>query len=287
MLARMSDRMLRFYRFLFLVFSVSVSATAAGAQSFTVIAHRGASGYAPEHTTLAYDLAIEMGAHFIEPDLQMTQDGVLIVLHDDTLDRTARGPAADCTGAVNEKLLEQLRSCEVSSWWGGHGPDDKLEQILTLDDVLARYGHSTRYLIETKRPDDAPGMEEALLRQLSDHGLRPTSRSDHRVIVQSFSRASLEKMSRLDPNMPLLQLVGSDRTLDDLEAVAGYAVGIGPAWSDVTPELVAEAHRHGLLVYPYTVNGEADMKAMIDIGVDGVFSNYPDRLLRLLSQPGR
>jgi glycerophosphoryl diester phosphodiesterase len=263
------------------------SASTAHAQTFAVVAHRGASGYAPEHTISAYDLAVEMGAHFIEPDLQMTRDGVLVVLHDDTLDRTARGPADDCSGPVNEKTLDQLRRCEVSTWWEGYQPGDEVERILTLDEVLSRYGQSTRYLIETKRPEDAPGMEEALLRQLSEHGLLPTSPSDDRVMVQSFSQASLRKMNALDPAIPLLQLVGRDRASGDLSTVAEYAVGIGPAWPDVTAELVAEAHRQGLLVYPYTVNDEADIAAMIDLGVDGIFSNYPDRLLRVLSQSGR
>jgi glycerophosphoryl diester phosphodiesterase len=256
------------------------------AQTFTVIAHRGASGYAPEHTMAAYDLAIEMGAHFLEPDLQMTRDGVLIVLHDGTLDRTARGPADKCTGPVSEKSLDDLRSCEVSSWWEGHDSADAVEKIPTLDDVLSRYGQSARYMIETKRPEEAPGMEEALLRALSKHGLRPTSRSDHRVMVQSFSRASLQRMSQLDPAMPLVQLVGRDRVLDDLAAVANYAVGIGPASSDVTAGLVAEAHRQGLLVFPYTVNEEAEMVALIALGVDGVFSNYPDRLFSVLARVG-
>jgi glycerophosphoryl diester phosphodiesterase len=256
-------------------------------QRFAVIAHRGASGYAPEHTISAYDLAIEMGADFIEPDLQMTRDGVLIVLHDETLDRTARGPSSDCTGAVNEKSREQLRSCEVSSWRKGYKPEDGLDHILTLDEVLGRYGQSTRYLIETKRPEDAPGMEEALLGLLSDHDLRPTSRADQRVIVQSFSRASLLKMNAIDPNMPLLQLFDEGEVRNDLEAIASYAVGIGPSLVDVSPELMIAAHRYGLLVYPYTVNSAADMETMIDLGVDGFFSNYPDRALQILARSGR
>src|SRR3712207_6457951 len=71
------------------------------------VGHRGASGYAPEHTIPAYDLALKMGADYIEQDLQLTKDGVLVVLHDETLDRTARGPEESCTGSVIDKTLEQ------------------------------------------------------------------------------------------------------------------------------------------------------------------------------------
>ncbi|MBP7630999.1 MAG: hypothetical protein KA758_11150, partial [Acidimicrobiales bacterium] len=88
----------------------------------TVIAHRGASGLAPEHTFAAYDLAVEQGADFIEHDLQLTADGVLVVVHDATLDRTARGPAESCTGPVATKTLAQLRQCDVGSWFNEANP---------------------------------------------------------------------------------------------------------------------------------------------------------------------
>src|SRR4028119_1977971 len=85
------------------------------------VGHRGASGYAPEHTIPAYDLALKMGADYIEQDLQLTKDGVLVVLHDETLDRTARPTAesapGDCTGLVREKTLAQIKTCDVGSWF--------------------------------------------------------------------------------------------------------------------------------------------------------------------------
>ncbi len=296
--------------------------------SFDVIAHRGASGYAPEHTLAAYDLALEMGADFIEQDLQMTRDGVLVVLHDDTLDRTARGPADDCTGVVREKSYAQLQRCDVSSWWqdgasaraaAGTSADASvpgapadlaaptpapvvsvapatavdavIERIPTLGAVLARYGETARYYIETKQPEEAPGMEEALLRTLEEHDLLPRSRADRRVLVQSFSRSSLETIHALNSEVPLIQLIGGEETPEDLDeglgAIAGYAVGIGPSWRDVTAELVAAAHRHGLIVHPYTVNEEADMERLIGLGVDGIFTNYPDRLVGVLSRAAR
>ena len=82
------------------------------------VAHRGASGTRPEHTFAAYDRAIEMGADYIEQDLQVTSDGVLVVLHDGTLNRTARGAAENCTGAVNTKTLAQIKTCSAGQWFG-------------------------------------------------------------------------------------------------------------------------------------------------------------------------
>src|SRR5919107_3041481 len=90
------------------------------------VGHRGASGYAPEHTIPAYDLALKMGADYIEQDLQLTKDGVLVVLHDETLDRTARPTAesapGDCTGLVREKTLAQIKTCDVGSWFNDTYP---------------------------------------------------------------------------------------------------------------------------------------------------------------------
>ncbi len=109
--------------------------------------------------------------------------------------------------------------------------------------------------------------------------------------MQSFSRSSLEKIRALNPEVPLIQLIGGDEMPEELDAglggIAGYAVGIGPSWRDVTPELVAAAHRHGLIVHPYTVDEEADMERLIGLGVDGIFTNYPDRLVGVLSRAAR
>src|SRR5690606_21915603 len=112
----------------------------------------------------------------IEQDLQMTADGVLLVLHDATLDRTARGPAAVCTGPVIERTLAEVRECDFGSWFNEARPESANEAFVglhapTLDEVFARYGDRVRYYIETKNPEEAPGMEEALLALLRRHGL--------------------------------------------------------------------------------------------------------------------
>ena len=175
------------------------------------IGHRGASGYAPEHTLASYDLALTLGADYIEQDLQLTKDGVLVVLHDPTLDRTARGAAENCTGLVIEKTLAQIETCDVGSWFNDAFPQHARPEYVglkvpTLEEVIARYRHSANYYIETKNPEEAPGMEEKLLALLAAYQLRDPAERRNQVLIQSFSDASLRKIHGLDPALPLIQL---------------------------------------------------------------------------------
>ena len=102
-----------------------------------VVAHRGASGTRPEHTFAAYDRAIALGADYIEQDLQVTSDGVLVDMHDGTLNRTTRGAAENCTGNVNSKTLAQIKTCSAGSWFGPEYVDEK---VPTLEELFQRYG---------------------------------------------------------------------------------------------------------------------------------------------------
>jgi glycerophosphoryl diester phosphodiesterase len=259
------------------------------------IGHRGASGYAPEHTIPAYDLALEQGADYIEIDLQMTADGVLVAMHDDTLDRTATAPEGVpeeyCTGPVIEKTLEQIKQCDVGSWFS---PEYAGEQIPTLEEIFQRYGTSVNYYIETKNPDQAPGMEEELLRLMDEYGLIKPAAKHWQVLIQSFSAESLKKIHALEPSLPLIQLYSSTETSESIQAslaeASAYAVGIGPSKSDVDAALVEAAHALCMDVHPYTVNETAEMEDLIALGVDGMFTNYPDRLEELLGKsaaPGK
>jgi glycerophosphoryl diester phosphodiesterase len=256
-------------------------------RSMLNIAHRGASGHAPEHTMASFELAFAMGVDYLEQDLQMTADGVLVVLHDDTLDRTARGAPADCTGPVIEKTLEQIRRCDVGSWFNDAFPERARpeyigQRVPTLEELFERFGHSANYYIETKNPDTAPGMEEALLSLLDRFELREPAIERQQVLIQSFSEESLRKLHGLDNRLPLIQLVRSReprrRTVARLDAIAGYAVGVGPARGNVDATLMAEARARGLYVHVYTVNDVREMERMRRLGVDGIFTDFPDRL---------
>src|SRR5262249_49761528 len=153
------------------------------------IGHRGASGYAPEHTFASYDRAIALGADYIEQDLQLTKDGVLIAMHDATLDRTARGEAANCKGAVIEKTIAQIKTCDVGTCFNEAYPQYARPEyvgarIPTLEEIFERYGHKPNYYIETKNPEEAPGMEEKLVELLTKYQLRGTGSRRNQVLLQ-------------------------------------------------------------------------------------------------------
>ncbi len=278
-------------RFWLIVVGVVVSLAVAGPVAAQTLAdgpvlnigHRGASGYAPEHTIEAYDLALEQGADYIEIDLQMTKDGVLVAMHDTTLNRTARAregePKRFCRGPVSNKTLEQLESCEVGSWFG---PEYTGLEIPTLEEIFEYYeDQDVNYYIETKKPEAAPGMEEELLRLMDEYGLIEPAAKNWQVLIQSFSPESLMTIHEIEPSLPLIQLYwsGSSKTIQrDLESASTYAVGIGPYKKDVNAALVDAAHELCLAVHPYTVNTVEEMESLISLGVDGMFTNFPDRL---------
>ena len=292
--------------FALLVLAALLGATTAGAApdkgsttNSTVlnIGHRGASGYAPEHTIPAYDLALDQGADYIEIDLQMTKDGVLVAMHDDTLDRTADAPEGVpkrfCSGPVIKRMLEQIKMCDAGSWFNEAYPEYASEEyvglpIPTLEEIFQRYGTSVNYYIETKNPEAAPGMEEELLRLMEEYKLIEPAAQNWQVLIQSFSAESLMKIHEMNSSVPLIQLYSSTETSESIQAslaeVSTYAVGIGPSMTDVDAALVEAAHALCLDVHPYTVNETADMQALIDLGVDGMFTNFPDRLDALLGK---
>jgi glycerophosphoryl diester phosphodiesterase len=253
-----------------------------------VIGHRGAAAHAPEHTFASWDLALEMGADFIEQDLQMTKDGVLVVLHDDTLDRTTAGR---CAGRVIDHTLDQLRACDVGSWFDAAHPGRAREShvgatIPTLEEVFERYADRASFYIETKNPEETPGMEETLLSLLDRFDLRAPAAAEWRVLIQSFSERSLRLIHEMDPDLPLIQLLHArretPRTIEGrLHRIAEYAVGIGPSWRDVDAQLARAAAEYCLELHPYTVNDVPLMQRMTELGVTGMFTDAPDILLGL------
>ncbi len=251
-----------------------------------VIAHRGASGHAPEHTFAAYDQALLLGADYLEQDIAMTTDGVLVCLHDATLERTARGPQENCTGRVDTKTLAQLKTCDMGTWFNEAYPDRARPEYVglempTLEEVFQRYGNQMNYYIETKTIGTLQPMEAELLRLINAYGLREGAVSRRQVLVQSFTPESLLRMRALDPEIPLIQLMpGASSVI--LPLAAAYAFGIGPPENEVTQSLVDQAHALGLAVHPYTVNGSDDLARIGALCVDGMFTNFPDRYRELL-----
>ncbi len=246
------------------------------------VAHRGASGHAPEHTIPSYRLGEEMKGDYIEVDLQMTKDGKLIAMHDETVDRTTNG-----TGLVKDYTLEQIKTLDAGSWFNEKYPekaDPAYEgiQVPTLEEIIQTFGTGARYYIETKSPDVYPGMEKELLRILNKYNLTGVNERSSKVLIQSFSKESLLKMHNLNPNLPLIQLISykepASISEDELQELSEYAVGVGMSASKIDKTYVQNVRNAGLLIHPYTVNDKKEMKRLLDWGVTGMFTNYPDRL---------
>ncbi len=259
-------------------------------ERYTTIAHRGASGYAPEHTFAAYDKSHnELGASYIEIDLQRTKDGHLVAMHDETVDRTTNG-----SGRVEDYTLSELKKLDAGSSFNEQHPqfaNDRYKgaTVPTLDEILTRYGTDANYYIETKQPDVYPGMEQQLLDTLDKHNMLNSNALQHgHVLIQSFSEASLLKMHQLNANVPLIRLLDKGELAQqsdaDLQRIRSYAIGVGPEYSDLNERNTAHLKDLGFLVHPFTVNETADMQRLNQYGVDGVFTNYADQYKAISAQ---
>lgn len=247
--------------------------------SMELIAHRGASGYAPEHTIEAYKLAKKMNADYIEIDLQITADGNLIAMHDDTVDRTTNG-----TGPVSDYTLNELKKLDAGSWFNKEYPNKAKEvytelNVPTLSEIFDQLGTKENYYIEIKESDDSY-MEKALLSTLDKYGFLNGDKDHGRIIIQSFSDESLKRIHDLAPKISLTKLQESYETKETtstvLKEISQYADFIGPSYKYIDREFVISAKKEGLLVHPFTVNETDAMSELEEWGVSGVFTNYLD-----------
>ena len=216
-----------------------------------VIAHRGASAYAREHSFSAYDLALTQGADALELDVRSMADGRLVVLHDARLLRTARDPRA----------IADLCAAELASL-------DPAVRPPTLDAVLDRYGTATRWLVELKRPTLAT--QRGVAAALTVRGLEEVS------IVQSFNAVALRRLRRAAPSLMVAPLYRRAPRARLLRAVATFAVGVGVGHAAVDPALLLRAHACGLAVNAWTANARADIERLVALGVEGVITDVPD-----------
>lgn len=231
-----------------------------------VIAHRGASAYAPENTFAAFDLALRMGARQIELDVQATQDGQIVVIHDDTVDRTTDG-----TGPVADHTLAALRTLDAGARFGSAFAG---ERIPLFADVLECY-HGRAWLhVELKgRSGDLTQLTVDLIRR---HGMAGE------VTLTSFQKVRLEEARSRAPELPAGWLV---RELTG-EAVSDARIlslaQLCPRADAVTPELVERLHGEGFVVRAWGVADEELMRRVVEAGADGMTVNFPDKLIALL-----
>jgi glycerophosphoryl diester phosphodiesterase len=278
------------------------------------IAHRGASGYAPEHTLAAYRLAIQMKADFVEPDLAVTKDNVLICLHDDTLERTtnvadvfrerpsthvpipiaAPGPH----WLANDFTLDEIKRLDAGRWFK---PEFAGEHVAAFEELidLVRAHPGTGIYPELKSPQlykaRRVDMEQLFVAAIRKNGL-DTAESLARmpIVIQSFDEEAIRRVAVDLPTIPRVFLTSSDADISEarMAALAKFATGIAPEKALVAkhPEMVQRAHAAGLTVTAWTFradekSGYANVRAemshfLFDLGIDALFTNNPDQFPR-------
>jgi len=231
-----------------------------------VIAHRGASGTLPENTLPAYELAVAQRADMIEIDLHRTRDSETVVTHDeDLVGLGGRGEVADADAA-------QIRALDAG---GG-------AVVPTLDEVLDGFGDRIPLNLELKRGRRAryTDLEAAALAAVEHRDLLGTT------LFSSFDDASLAELRSRSPQARIALLLSARTAKRPIErAHAVGAEAINPSRLLVTRALVATAHAEVLAVYVYTVDVESEMRRLLDLGVDGLFTNFPDRMRPLVDSP--
>ena len=231
------------------------------------IAHRGASGHRPENTLAAFRYAIELGTDMIEVDCQLTGDGAPVILHDETLDRTTDG-----RGPLRLRTLAEVRALDAGSWFS---PQFAGERVPTLEETVETVRDGGVGLNLELKGDDDPGRLE-----LISLGILASYRFLPRTVFSSFSPRRMRALRERSAEARIAIL---------LEAGASWAGGLAlarelaaealhPDRALATARHVAEAHEHGLAVRVWPVNRPKEVAALLERGVDGIFTDFPERL---------
>jgi glycerophosphoryl diester phosphodiesterase len=258
-----------------------------GRQEVLTVAHRGASAYAPENTLAAARLGIEMRADLVEVDVQRSSDGALVLFHDTTLARTTDAEEVFPGRApwrLADFTLAELRQLDAGSW---KAPEYAGERIPTLREALAVIRPSrSGLLLELKSPALYPGIEAEIAAAMrAVPGYVESSVRNGRLVVQSFDFASMETYAALEPDVPIGLLGRPAPAL--LSELATYADQVNPNHRLIDAEYVDAVHDAGLDMLVYTVNEVADMQRSVALGVDGVITDRPDVLERVLREAAR
>jgi glycerophosphoryl diester phosphodiesterase len=237
-----------------------------------VVAHRGFSGAAPENTLAAFRKAIEVGSDMIELDIQLSKDGKIVVIHDETLERTTNG-----RGRVADLTFREIRDLDAGSWFNAQFSGEK---IPTLQEVLELAKGKVLVNIEIKNPSHG----KYPITELADQGLETVKKAGmlNRVIFSSFNPVSLEWIRNKEPRAWTALLYHRDwNSLTDLPAEREYEV-LNLRNSYLSKAKIAKIHQEGKRVNVYTVNSEEELEQFVNWGADGLITNHPERLIRVL-----
>lgn len=240
-----------------------------------IIAHRGASAVCPENTMAAFEHGLQLGATGIETDVQMSSDGRLVLIHDETLNRTA-----GASGWVKDTTYEQLRTLDVGSWFHADFAQERIPSLEELFDLV----RGKRILLNLELKNGIvgyKGMEEKIVQAIRNWDL------EQQVILSSFNHASLVKCKRIAPEIrtALLYMEKLYRPYD--YAAKLEASALHPYKLAVTQEEVAAAQAQGISTHPFTVNDPAEMQALIQMGVEAIITDVPDVLAALIGVHSR
>ncbi len=287
-----------------------VNGRVAGQAAKQSIAHRGASAYAPEHTPAAYRLALEQKVDFVEPDLAVTKDGVLVCLHDDTLERTTNiaqvfpdRPSANVPGRgpakrwlANDFTVEEIRKLDAGSWFDAKYAGQRVPTFLEMIEIVR--GKAGLYP-ELKSPPlyiaRGVDMEQIFVKTIKQAGLdTPASLKTTPVIIQSFDWDTVRRVAKDLPTIPRVFLTEKDEdvTAARIKDLATFATGIAPNKNVIArhPEMVKLAHDAKLTVTAWTfrsdektpfANVRDEMSHFLyTLGIDALFTNNPDQFPR-------
>jgi len=230
-----------------------------------IFAHRGAAGTYPENTMVSFYEANRSGADGIELDVQLSKDGIPVVIHDETLNRTTNG-----SGFVKDQTMVEMKKLNAGYKFGNHG---KVTPIPTLQEVLEWVQHTDLYCnIELKNGVFLyPGLEEKVIQLVRGYGL------EERVILSSFNHYSLVYAWRLAPEIETAPLYRDGLYMPWVYASSIGSRGIHPSIHSVPDVLIIEAMTYGIQVRPYTVNGEEDIKRLLSINCSAIITDFPER----------
>ena len=249
-----------------------------------VLAHRGASAEAPENTLASVRRAIARDADLVEVDVQRTRDGELVVLHDTTLARTTdvrRVFPRRAPWLVGDFTAKEISQLDAGSWYCEQYAGERVPTLSDVVDVLRN--SRTGLLIELKATSLHPGLATDVAAVLQGiPGYVADAAAAGRLVVQSFDHEAARHHKELLPSVPVGTLGTPSRP--ELGALATWADQVNPVHWSVRPSFVEAVHRHGMRCHVWTVNRPGHMRRALDLGVDGVITNHPVMLRRVLDE---
>lgn len=231
-----------------------------------VIAHRGASGSAPENTLVAFSRAADLGAKAIELDANITSDGIVVIVHDESVDRCSDG-----TGMVREKTFAQIRKLDAGKWFGSKFSGERIPTLKEAIDLIIK-----RDLFLNLEIKPSPGCERETARKIA-YDVNEYWPIGAPIIVSSFSSVSLDVFHQASPHIPCGALY--DEVPENWRQLLLHndCVSFHMHYSAAKPEVVGEIKSAGYFVLAYTVDDPEIAKNLYAIGVDSIFTNFPER----------